>query len=470
MNKLAQANCKPSNRIKRYTRTGLTLIELLVAVALTLVIILAMIKAFKASSDQISLGRAKMDMHNKMRVVGEQMRTDLQNMTRTPNPLSTNDGYFEYVEGDEIDADHFSDTLSFVGDHDDVIAMTVRSEGEPFVGRWVNDNGTPAILTDDTVEQVESYVAEVVWWIVHEDTFTPNSEVEYDEPVRLYRRVLLIRPDLAVSSVLEGDYSGFFQANDISAGVNDSGVLATNSLASLASRENRFGRDSTASFPFEIELSGLVLGGAVEGEDLMLDDCVAFDVKVYDPTAEVFKPTAALLAATPGLGFGQVLEYDDPGFADAVATYPPQMVPNEESFPQVGGYVNLGYDPVAPGLPVDPTTSVTGNTGRWFADDSYDLNYEFGFSNNTYCTWWDGYERNGVNEDVDDASDMPAVIDEGADGIDNDGVNGVDDNGELETRPPYAYPIRALEVSIRMIEKKSNLVLQKSIRESFVPN
>jgi hypothetical protein len=60
-------------------------------------------------------------------------------------------------------------------------------------------------------------------------------------------------------------------------------------------------------------------------------------------------------------------------------------------------------------------------------------------------------------------------VDEGTDGLDNDGTNGVDDTGERETLPPYAYPIRGIKVSIRLIEKGTKQVHQTSIVHSFVP-
>ena len=59
--KLLVVSRPPScQRMNMSTRHGITLIELMIAVVLTLVIIAAMIRAFKASSDQITIGRAAM--------------------------------------------------------------------------------------------------------------------------------------------------------------------------------------------------------------------------------------------------------------------------------------------------------------------------------------------------------------------------------------------------------------------------
>ena len=128
----------------------------MIAVTLTLIIVGVMVRAFKSASDQISLGRARMDMHNQLRMVTETLRNDLQNATCDPQPRGVDDertGYFEYIEGPEFDSDHNTlATNSFIGDHDDVLALTVRSTGRPFRGRF----GTG---------YVESYSAEVIWFV-----------------------------------------------------------------------------------------------------------------------------------------------------------------------------------------------------------------------------------------------------------------------------------------------------------------
>ena len=439
------------SRSRRNHRDGLTLIELLIATGLTLLIIAAMIRAFKSSSESISLGRSKMDMHNKIRVVVETLRSDLQNATRTPNPLSAKeDGYFELIEGEEVDAEHATEDLSFIGDHDDILAMTVRTNGEPFRGRF---NGG----------FVESYVAEVVWWIQHDDT-NGDGEADYDESLRLYRRVLLIRPtgiDLTALPVAQQtDILTYYANNDVSVRPNGTG-LATNSLADLTNRANRFAHNPVL-FPHEMftgepsiepaSIFNRALTGVDEGFDLMLDNCVAFDLKVFDPTAEAFLPAEA------GVSVGQVVGYDDPGFVDVVGAFPPAS--NGAAYSQVGGYVNLGYDPLA----ANTTNALGFGNERWFNNFAFENGYTFANNPATYCTWWNGYETDGLDQDGD------SFFDEGNDGVDNDNAGGVDDNLERETRPPYAYPIRSLEARVRMIDKNTNQILQKTVRESFVPD
>ena len=81
----------------------------------------------------------------------------------TPPLRPENDeGYFEIIEGPDYDLNHVPVTPppppvppTMLGDADDVLMFTVRSRGEPFVGRF---NGTT----------VESQIAEVMYFCATE--------------------------------------------------------------------------------------------------------------------------------------------------------------------------------------------------------------------------------------------------------------------------------------------------------------
>ncbi|HAY79792.1 MAG TPA: hypothetical protein DCY79_08300, partial [Planctomycetaceae bacterium] len=73
------------------------------------------------------------------------------------------------------------------------------------------------------------------------------------------------------------------------------------------------------------------------------------------------------------------------------------------------------------------------------------------------------YEQDGINQNGN------AFFDEGTDGFDNDGVNGVDDAGERETSPPYPYSLRGIQVKLRAIEPNNRIVRQMTITADFVP-
>lgn len=64
-----------------------------------------------------------------------------------------------------------------LGDWDDILALTVRSESDPFVGRFGG-------------ALVESPLAEVVWFATEQPHSTPADP--NDGMRRIYRRVLLI--------------------------------------------------------------------------------------------------------------------------------------------------------------------------------------------------------------------------------------------------------------------------------------
>jgi len=121
----------------------------------------------------------------------------------------------------------------------------------------------------------------------------------------------------------------------------------------------------------------------------------------------------------------------------------------------VGGYVDLGngYTGGQP-LFASPTAASASSLGGTSS------------TRRTYCTWSTHYEANGIDED--DGGSGP--VDEGTDGLDSDSNSLVDDAAEQETSPPYPYPLRGLEVRIRVYEPSSRQVRQVTVRHSFVPH
>jgi hypothetical protein len=78
-----------------------------------------------------------------------------------------------------------------------------------------------------------------------------------------------------------------------------------------------------------------------------------------------------------------------------------------------------------------------------------------------------GLEKDGLDQNDAEESD------EGLNGLDDDGVRGVDDydttaeDNERETRPPYAVPLTGIEVKIRTIEFGTRQVRQVSVVGDF---
>ena len=415
-------------------QVGFTLTEVLVAIVLTLILLLLMIRAFAITGREIAKGRAVLEMAGQLRSTAELLRQDLNGLTSsmlTRNQYGSATGYFEYIEGIASDVYVHSykngnpDHSMVYGDIDDILMFTTRSLDQPFRGRW---NG----------RIIESNHAEVIWWTVFEDE-DGDGQFDVGEDLKLYRRVLLIRPDLITNAT---DLGEFLQFNDVSvrqpAGSN--GIVA-NTLSDLTDRANRFARAGTA-FPHEPDFAllqgssafvlthptGLGSANLNAGEDVMLSGIAAFDVKVFDPVVRVLESPDSTVGLLPS----------DIGYPSGVTTNP-----------QFGGYVDLNTD-----------ANLGVNSGGLFTRGP---EFPALWTNATYCTWSLHYESDGIDQDND------AIIDEGTNTTDQNNLDGPDDVNEFETRPPYPYPLRGLQVTIRLVEPTNQVLRQTSVITNFVP-
>jgi hypothetical protein len=249
--------------------------------------------------------------------------------------------------------------------------------------------------------------------------------------------------------------------------------LFPNTLADLARREARFlhnpeGLTGAAAvnpsdpraFPFEFAggrhqatpaPDGLFFGPDSPrfGEDVILTNVLAFDVRVFDPGAGI------------GLIAGRsVVVPGDPGYAGTPVAS--------------GAYVDLGHGATGnPLLPAGAAPRFAGN-GQPVAGTGASA----ATLPRTYDTWTLAYETNGRNEDNDwvdlnnNGSRDPGedLVDEAFNGLDDNGDGVIDDPGERETSPPYPYPLRGVEVRIRCYEPSSRQVRQVTVRHTFVPH
>lgn len=466
----------------------MTLIEMLIATAVSLILMAAVAQVFAAFSGAMSNGRSILETDSRLRNVARRLRDDLNGATTQMLPPRTPDqgeGYFEVIEGplnDYQDASNsgaalVSGTINVCPtDIDDVLLFTTRDTESPFVGR-INSAGS--------VVSLESSTAEVAWFV--RPTPTTSNPVTYT----LFRKQLLVMGYVGVvpspfSTNNQITYSPvpttppppdrwrnyYLQPCDISARrecvLGSFDRIVPNTLSDLTRRENRFLHNSSgdtvgADFPYPFVShsatavpDGLIFDGNRLGEDIILSNVLAFDVRVFDPAAPI--SLSGSTAVLPG----------DPGFS----------VVGSGS----GAYVDLGHGVLNNGL---LNEDVNGNGS--FDVGEVDNNRNFradiispyfgGFGNplsqlagsatsrRTYCTWSTHYEANGIDEDGD------GTTDEGTDGLDNPPVNSlVDENNEQETRPPYPYPLRGVEVRIRVYEPKSRQVRQVTVRHTFVPH
>lgn len=479
-------------------RAGLTLVEILIAMTMTLIVLGVMIGVFSSASQEMARGRAMMDMHNNLRVCSDLLRDDLERVTVDLRPWaleSAPNGYFEYVEGPRRDASEIATLENARGDFDDIVAMTVRSDGIPFRGRWIDASG--ATVT------VESNIAEIIWYTDWDDR-DADSLVDIEERVTVYRRVLLIRPDLALTIPPDPALPAppvppevrFFLTNDISASFY-SGTVFPNSLEDLAKRENRFGHSLAAGYPYLLDraflgstslrtgnLARLQLPLLLQtaGSDVVANDVTGFDVRVWSPDANVRQ-------ANPLMTEAVLIQPGDAGYSINPPPLPP-VVSNDTSYAVgYGAFVDLGYgkDLESPAefpyeseytsLPAQPPSTRNVLTAPQFSTTpnpnsllDYPMPVPIPGRQRVYDTFSTHYETNGVDDDQD------GLIDEGTDGLDTNppdppgpaAGNGVDDVGEREVEPPYPFAVRGIKVTFRTVHRETAQMHQTSVVQSYV--
>jgi type II secretory pathway pseudopilin PulG len=450
--KLAKENLMSSipSQYRSSSRRGLTLIEIMIALTMTMIVLGAMMQAFQYASGQMQMGRATMEMANRLRSAEELLRSDLKNLTVEPRPYTgvTNpNGYFEIIDGSMRDKSNAAGGNSYLGDVDDVIAMTVRSDGQFFRGR--NDpNKDPNNTTSSKV--IESSIAEVMWYTTFADR-NADQLIDLDESVKIHRRVLLIRPDMGPWLDLTFEQvTALMQNNDISCRIvidlNDNNYnVYANSLSDLALRRNRFchqyfiydnvNPSIDANWPHFLDKSLISGFKPVEGNDIVLTDVASFDLQIYSPDVSL-SLDADIPVAPADIGF--------PKIATQISA---------------GDFVDLVWN--SPASP--PPNALVDFRGSRFNFAQQAWRNDFPAAEAFYDTWTPVYESDGFDQDND------SLIDEGTNGLDNGGPLAPDDDSERETRPPYPYSIRGVKVSIRLIEKTTNQVYQSSIVHSYVP-
>jgi hypothetical protein len=253
------------------------------------------------------------------------------------------------------------------------------------------------------------------------------------------------------------------------------------------------------------------LWGDRRGQDVMMSDVLAFDLRVYDPAAPIFATRKIFGDATSELDV--VITPSDPGwrgtpptgndgaYMDADNMGGSKGIYDSKSpryqYVGQGAYVDLGYgydsrfkfgSPASSLFPTpkynDPSSSFASSADPWFftprgLSDVYGNLLAPGYA--VYDTWSFHYENNGMNEDeiwFDGTNWKPAStpptqswrkdIDQGTDGLDNNRALGVDDVNERETTPPYDKPLRGMQVLIRTYERDSRAIRQVRVNQHFM--
>ncbi len=532
MKSLLQVDCLAGRRIGR---RGVTLIEMLVAMALSLMMMAAVAQLFATVSTSIAASRASIGLSETQRAVRNRIQNDLVGITASLLPPARpgyDQGYVEIVEGLNTDATAYLnvalhntngtayDTLT--SDADDVLMFTTQSkEGQPFLGKFTNVAASPI----NTIT-VESQTAEVAYFTV------PNGMKVYltdtngtplltagDAPATtqlytLYRRALLVAPEygnspaltaalyppttfnIAGSTPVNLSYPAyFFDAFDLSAHLMPANsafnaltqpTMVLNSLAELTKRENRFAhtqlQNGTTLFP--IYFPGAAVNPGQQGldpfptpavataaglpsrmgEDVLLTNVLAFDVKVYDPTVPLYLGVDGTTALLPSdVGYPWTTLKSDLNSNTAL--------PNAIGY---GGYVDLGYGYNNLGS-IGNNLSAFSGPPAYMPGVSYALGYNSvtnTFNYYTYDTWTLSYEALGGSPGSGNGKNSyssTGAIHNGINGLDDDGANGVDDPGEYQFPPPYSAPLRGIQVKIRTYEPDSRQIREITIVQDFLP-
>ena len=457
---------------------GFTLIEMLVSLAITLIMMGAVTSLFGLITDNVSGSRATIEMSERLRACRNRLQDDLQGVTvgtmQPPLRPENDEGYFEYIEGKNTDR-LFAGSQLPLGDCDDVLMFTVRSRGEPFVGKF-NGTGT-----------VESQVAEVMYFAVPngpilDATTSPNPTQLYT----LYRRVLLVLPGLRTNPIYSSTLSPtFYDLNDVSIHIESPStgpVMVPNTLGDLTKPECRFAHYGSGDlFPYPLNSnppnrSGPLTNRQVSnnaflvpllnnafanrtGDDVLMTNVLAFDVQIYDPNAPV-QALPSGVAVTPTDITQPTTATASGAFVDLGSIYSGSTTPlfNAAVRRSVSG--TLSPTPLLPmnkwsqltaGVSLNPPP--TDTSGSSFTYDTWSLHYENdGVAQNSNTNFMD-LATNGL----DDAGPGGA-----ADGI-------VDNLPEYETLAPYAAPLRGIRVIVRAYEPGSQQVREITVVQDFLP-
>lgn len=476
-------------------RGGVTLVEMMIALIITLMIVFAMVQAFSRIGETTADGRATIEMLGQIRHCRVLMEEDISRCTipvemRDPRALSPDQyhGYIELVEGPASDNNlppnvsgyyvrtgvgltyntfNFDDVANLLaaesrtlfGDLDDILCMTIRNDDNPFRGRFAVGPGVDGVWgnNDDVINVIESNLAEVIWWAeLNDQSQPPNGAWDPGETFTIHRRVLLIRPDLAIPTP-GATIQAFHRNNDVSVHYHFDATthapmgLQANSLGDLTFRWNRtahdpidFSQQDTASNPLglttQLTLSPIdptqlpaYTSASMRGEDVVLSNVLGFDFRVWDPNV----PTCAYAPAAGELSEGLVP--GDPG-------YPAAFTAAAGNYEGVGAFVDLGA--------VDPAVSAVNAAMYPAMSNSHFVGPMQGrsylpFGNYVYDPWTLRYETDTYNQD----------------GV-SEGMAPVVDDGD-ETSPPYPFPLKLLQVRIRMYESDTRQVKQVSQNIQF---
>jgi type II secretory pathway pseudopilin PulG len=232
---------------------GFSLVELLVSAAMALFVMAGVAALFSTFGRTVSQSQSVVELNARMRNASWQLRQDLVGLTAMPLPRLRPEANAGYLE--------ITDAGTATGD---TLALTTSSLGAPFTGRVAGSQG------------FESPTAEVAWFCEQ----MPQAQQPAGSPplFNLHRRQLLVSAAPAVGgfatdiSVGQAVLRTFYRDNDLACHLSANRLFAS-SLGDLTTRANRF---------LVAVGSGRALDGQRLGEDVILSNVIAFDVRLFN--------------------------------------------------------------------------------------------------------------------------------------------------------------------------------------------
>ncbi|MDC0317662.1 type II secretion system GspH family protein [bacterium] len=524
----------------RQERAGFTLVEMLIAMTVTLLMMAALARAFAFVGTRIQESRADTQLASNLRDITTRIQSDLAQCTveLTPNSGLEEDqkGYFLYYEGPvtdatsslfrvKADAQGNVESLpdSRYGDFDDYLAFTAVAKGNQwFTGRvprylldrksieanlpagtlYSGPTGPPQSGESEELITITSKYAEIIYFASPEydrsSTKVPPDYLDIDgtdmngdgiidanevgnglpDRLNLYRRVLLIRPDLnlsetgSITAAAMGETSlgtSVHQKCDLSVrrvlGANGlpTTQVAANSLSDLSKPHNRFAhyrvvQNGFTSMPLLVlgppatiltrpgnispasstvttptSRSGFlrpefILTGDRIGEDLVTNNALGFDIQIFDPDARFYT-------------LNETVGPSDAGYRST-------LISSDNIVPESGEFVDLGYPVLAGGslrgwedIAVDSRGALRGaipNPGSL-------VTYFSGLKNvggNAVSTYSDGMYKSGrVYANGNQIAGIQPVFDTFTSSYERDGFVQRLENGFMKWYAPSSAPI-----------------------------
>jgi hypothetical protein len=225
-----------------------------------------------------------------------------------------------------------------------------------------------------------------------------------------------------------------------------------------------YANGTSATYPYRVK------------EDVVLENVIGFDVKVWDPGAPLFyvsnnqvlNPSSIPPGSNPQIVSLNEIPYDPNNPADPLN---PAYATGYS-----GAYVDLGYAARYFAPAAIPSLLLFGNLG--------DLNSGLRAADLTtpriYDTWSTHYENTiynpnsylystPINPLSPDTTRPDLFPGKGTNGFDDDGNGIVDDVNEIHVPPPYAAPLRGIQVKIRIFEPDSRQIREVTVVQDFLP-